>query len=45
MLFRHPEHRVTVPADSTILTVGLTAFLQAFYTVRFFDCDAMGHEL
>ncbi|KAF8842346.1 hypothetical protein BDN67DRAFT_383903 [Paxillus ammoniavirescens] len=33
MLFGHPEHRVTVPADSTILTVGLTAFLQAFYTI------------
>jgi hypothetical protein len=40
MLFRHPEHRVTVPADSTILTVGLTAFLQAIYTVRLFVCDA-----
>ncbi|KAF8836820.1 hypothetical protein BDN67DRAFT_262108 [Paxillus ammoniavirescens] len=33
MLFRHPEHRVTVPANSTILTVGLSAFLQAFYTI------------
>ncbi|KAF9219704.1 hypothetical protein BS17DRAFT_769774 [Gyrodon lividus] len=33
MLFGHPEHRVTVPTDSSILTVGLSAFLQAFYTV------------
>ncbi|KAF9218274.1 hypothetical protein BS17DRAFT_836668 [Gyrodon lividus] len=33
MLFGHPEHRVTVPTDSSILTVGLSAFLQAFYTI------------
>ncbi|KAF8837093.1 hypothetical protein BDN67DRAFT_1005137 [Paxillus ammoniavirescens] len=33
MLFCHPEHRVIVSANSTVLTVGLTAFLQAFYTI------------
>ncbi|KIJ08401.1 hypothetical protein PAXINDRAFT_18463 [Paxillus involutus ATCC 200175] len=33
MLFGHPEHRVTVPADSTVLTVGLSASLQTFYTI------------
>ncbi|KAF8554068.1 hypothetical protein OG21DRAFT_1138308 [Imleria badia] len=33
MLFTHPEHRFSVPANSTALTVGLSAFLQAFYTI------------
>lgn len=34
LLFTHPEHRFSVPANSTVFTVGLSAFLQAFYTVR-----------
>lgn len=34
MLWSHPEHKVTVAFDNSALTIGLSAFLQAFYTVR-----------
>ncbi|KAH0828806.1 hypothetical protein J3R83DRAFT_3254 [Lanmaoa asiatica] len=33
MLWSHPEHAFTIPFDNSILTVGLSAFLQAFYTL------------
>ena len=33
MLWRHPEHALTIPFDNSILTTGLSAFLQAFYSV------------
>lgn len=34
MLWDHPEHAFTIPLDNSIWTTGLSAFLQAFYTVR-----------
>ena len=34
MLFTHPEHRFSVPTNTTTLTIGLSAFLQAFYMVH-----------
>ena len=33
MLWHHPEHAFTIPFDNSILTTGLSAFLQAFYSV------------
>ena len=33
MLCSHPEHNVTIAFDNSVLTIGLSAFLQAFYTV------------
>ncbi|KAF8547830.1 hypothetical protein OG21DRAFT_840133 [Imleria badia] len=33
MLWNHPEHAFTIPSDNSILTTGLSAFLQAFYTL------------
>ena len=38
MLWSHPERSVTVAFDNSVLTIGLSAFLQAFYTV----CDTRG---
>ena len=35
MLYSHPEHSVTLTFDNSALTIGLSAFLQAFYTVRY----------
>ncbi|KAF8136907.1 hypothetical protein EV363DRAFT_1155909 [Boletus edulis] len=33
MLWHHPEHRFTLPFDNSILSSGLSTFLQAFYTL------------
>ncbi|KAF8557944.1 hypothetical protein OG21DRAFT_1494264 [Imleria badia] len=33
MLWSHPERNVTVAFDNSVLTIGLSAFLQAFYTL------------
>ena len=33
MLWHHPEQAFTLPFDNSILTTGLSAFLQAFYSV------------
>ena len=38
MLWSHPERHVTVAFDNSILTIGPSTFLQAFYTV----CDTRG---
>lgn len=38
MLWSHPERSVTLAFDNSVLTIGLSAFLQAFYTV----CDTRG---
>lgn len=38
MLWSHPERRITVAFEDSVLTIGLSAFLQAFYTV----CDIRG---
>ena len=38
MLWSHPERNITIGFDNSILTIGLSAFLQAFYTV----CDVRG---
>ena len=32
MLWSHPERNVTIAFDNNVLTIGLSAFLQAFYT-------------
>ena len=33
MLSSHPERNVTIAFDNSVLTIGLSAFLQGFYTV------------
>lgn len=33
MLWLHPEHAFTIPFENSVLTTGLSAFLQAFYSV------------
>lgn len=33
VLVHHPEHSVIIPFDSKTMTIGLSAFLQATYTV------------
>lgn len=34
MLWDHPERNITIAFENSALTIGLSAFLQAFYTVR-----------
>ena len=33
MLKSHPEHNVSMTLDNSVITIGLSALLQAFYTV------------
>ena len=33
LLIYHPEHSVVIASDSSVMTVGLSALLQAVYTV------------
>ena len=33
MLWSHPEHNVSMTLDNSVVTIGLSALLQAFYTV------------
>lgn len=40
-LWGHPEHNVTIAFENSVLTVGLSAFLEAFYTVC--DIQSVGH--